>query len=514
MPLDSNWLQQTTGITEGSPYQSALVAVGDGEHHSPGIAVFHVENGVVRFEFYVDHRMDRTDYLALLKAAAASMQGARSLEIEVPSENFRYNAVLTTLPTGLPHSGGPLRGLLADPTGVATSSFGGADRRVNSVVVELLDLPSSWGDWELTYQHATTRSKLEFTEDETHILVPVRSLGLRALSGCTIQDDGWTVEVQEIPSERRDDPRVTHWCSITRSDGQMTGSAAWEFFNEELLPFLCFVFGHNVQASSMTGVGWTKLRAVRPENIRTYGNNWFLSTGARRVDLQALFQVFHSQPAETKKHWCKVIDKYAESEEIIATLGNPETAETVSFSGLDGLVRSIISGYPEKDQWLDNRLQLKSNWRKDDGGRAGIVDAIEMVLKRELGTKNPKLAESLSRLAKLRNSTSHTDLRSDPDWSDAYHRWNASQALIEILLLSKLGLKEIPNRTEYPRLQIMGVDVYKNVRNEAILPRRCQSCGEWTGTLNHEECEQILCAPCWEQHNRTGCTEAVFPPTQ
>ena len=514
MPLDSNWLQHTTGITEGRPYQSALVAVGDGECNTPGIAVFHVKNGVVRFEFYVDRHMDPTDYLPLLEAAAASMQGTRGLEIEVPSENFRHNAVLTTLPTGLPYSGGPLKGILTEPTGVAASSFGEADRRVSSVVVELLDLPSDWGDWEMTYLHATAKSRLEFTEGETHILVPAHTVSLRALSGCTIQAGGWMVEVQEIPSEIRDDPRVTHWCSITRSGGEMTGSAALEFFSKELFPFLCFVFGRNVQASSMTGVGWAKLRVVRPENIQTYGANWFLSTAVRRVDLQALFQVFHSQTAETKTHWRKIIDKYAESEEIIATLGNPETAETVSFAGLDGLVRSIIGGYPDKDQWLDNRLQLKGNLQKDDGGRAGIVDAIEMVLRRELGTKNPKLAESLSRLAKLRNSTSHTDLLSGPDWSDAYHRWNASQALIEILLLSKLGLQEIPNRTEYPRLGIMGLDVYKNVRGEAILPHRCQSCGDWTGTLNHDECEQILCGPCWEQHNRTGCTEAMFQPTQ
>ena len=93
--------------------------------------------------------------------------------------------------------------------------------------------------------------------------------------------------------------------------------------------------------------------------------------------------------------------------------------------------------------------------------------------------------------------------------SNAYHRWNASQALIEILLLSKMGLKEIPNRTEYPRFAIMGLDMYKYVRGETILPHRCQSCGEWTGTLTHEECKQNLCSPCLERHNQSGCGPAL-----
>ena len=307
MPLDSNWLHQTMGITEGRPYLSMLVAVGDGQCQTSGIVTFHTENGAVRFEFYVDRHEDRTDYLALIKAVAKSMQGSDGLEIGVPTEKFRHAAVVTTLPTGIPHSGGPLKGILAEPTGIPASSFGEADQRMDGVVVELLDLPSDWGDWELTYQQATAKSRLEFTADETHILVPAHTVSVRALSGCTINACGWTVEVQEIPSERRDDPRVTHWCRISRSDGSMTGTEAWKFFDEEFSPFLCFMFGRRVQTSHMAGVGWAKLRVVRPENVQTYGKNWLLATRPDRVDLQALFQVFHSQTAEAKKHWRKVM---------------------------------------------------------------------------------------------------------------------------------------------------------------------------------------------------------------
>ena len=138
------------------------------------------------------------------------------------------------------------------------------------------------------------------------------------------------------------------------------------------------------------------------------------------------------------------------------------------------------------------------------------------MLRQELATSNPKLTEPLKQLAELRNSTVHTDLQSEPDPTNAYHRWNASQALIEILLLAKMGLKveKIPNRTEYGTFTIMGRDMYRDVRREAILPRECQRCGEWTGTVIHRACKQNLCSPCYEHHDKSGCTDATYPPVQ
>ena len=287
-----------------------------------------------------------------------------------------------------------------------------------------------------------------------------------------------------------------------------------KFFNKELWPFLCFVFAHEVQVTHMTGAGWTKLGGVRPEAIQTRARNWFsiASIKLQSDTLQALFQEFHNQTPETKKHWRKVIDKYVKSEEIIATFGDSEIAGAVSFAGLDGLTRSIINGYDDKNQWLNSKLELKLP--KKGGGKTGIVDAIEMVLRRELATSNPELTKPLKQLANLRNSTVHTDLQSDPDRPNAYHRWNASQALIEILLLAKMGLKEIPNRTEYGAFDIMGRDMYRDVREEAILPHQCQSCGEWTGTVTHRECKQTLCSLCCEHHKKAGCTDATYPPMQ
>lgn len=509
---DSNWLQRTIGITEGHPYQSALVLAGDEQRRTPGTAIFHVGDGMVRFEFYANRNNPADDSYDLQQAVAENTQGEPSLDIVVPSAELRHPVLLTTL---LIYEGEPIGGMLAESATVPATAFGAANQPMDHVVVELLDLPSDyWGDQKLTYQHAISKYPLELSEDEKHVLIPSRTLGWRRLSGCTINAGGWTVEIREIPVERRKNERVTHQCAITKSDGEMTGTRVLKFFKEELWPFLCFVFAHEVQVIHMTGAGWTKLGAVHPEAMQTRRRNWFPITRHQSGVLQALFQRFHNQNPETKKHWRKVIEKYVKSEEIIATLGDSEIAEAVSFAGLEGLTRSIINGYENKNQWLNSKLELKSRLPKKDGGKTGIVDAIEMVLRRELATSNPELTEPLKQLTKLRNSTVHTDLQSDPDWSNARHRWNASQALIEMLLLAKMGLKGIPNRTEHGILTIMGRDLYRDVRGEVILPRRCQSCGEWTETVAHRACKQILCSPCCEHHDKSGCTDATYPPMQ
>ena len=474
MPHDSSWLHQTMGIIEGHPYQSALVPAGDEQRQTPGIAIFRVGNGTVHFEFYADQPVGHRGYFR--RALAKAAQGTQRLDIAVPSAELKHAVFPITPSTDTT----PIEGMLAESARVRATAFGAANQPMDRVVAEFLDLPSDWGDWKLTYQYRTSKDPLEFSEDENHILIPTHTLGWRSLSGCTINAGGWMVEIQEIPAERRENERVTHWCAITRSDGEMTGTCVLKFFNEELWPFLRFMFARQVQATHLTGTGWTKLWAVRPKAMRTRARNWLsiASINLQSGTLQALFQEFHNQTSETKKHWRKVIDKYATGEEIFATSGDSENAGAVSFAGLEGLTRSIINGYDDRNQWLNCNLELQPKSPKEGGGKAGIVDAIEMVLRRELGTSNRELTKSLKQLANLRNSTVHTDLQSDPDRTNAYHRWNASQALIEMLLLAKMGLKKIPNRTDPGTLTIMGRDMYRDVRGETILPRQYQSCGE------------------------------------
>ena len=198
-------------------------------------------------------------------------------------------------------------------------------------------------------------------------------------------------------------------------------------------------------------------RAFNPHE--TLRQNWFLV--AHDVDeLPLLFKSFYKLPSEIKKHWQKVIYQYAASEEIMGTLGEHAIAASVSFASLEGLIRSIISTYQDKDQWLKKDLSLKRG--------KGILQAIEMVAKQEFGIHSDTFKKASDEIRKVRNSTMHLDLKVPEDSESAYHRWNSSQALIEILLLSKMGLETIPNRTAHGKFTVMGMDMYEEVRKEEL----------------------------------------------
>ena len=97
-----------------------------------------------------------------------------------------------------------------------------------------------------------------------------------------------------------------------------------------------------------------------------------------------------------------------------------------------------------------------------------IQDAIELVIERELG-KVHQQDILIKAMKDVRNSTAHTDLNSDePEPQETYYRWQACQFLVEAILLSQLGLKEIPNRTVPMNVQILGEDVSSDARSCAV----------------------------------------------
>ena len=178
------------------------------------------------------------------------------------------------------------------------------------------------------------------------------------------------------------------------------------------------------------------------------------------MNIESQFQNFYKLSSNIKKQWQKVINYYVISEEILETLGESTTAASVSFSALEGLTRSIISTYQDRDQWLRENLRLKSGKR--------ILDAIEMVAQRELGEHSKVFRSASQKIREVRNATMHLDLVSDEDPMNALFRWNASQALIEILLLTKMGMTEIPNRTALGTFRVMGEDMFANQRKEEL----------------------------------------------
>ena len=256
MPHDSELLSRTIGISEGRPYQSSLVPHDNDQHRTLGTTIFQVENGTVNFEFFPDQEKQFSDYRSFMQAIGEAMQGTHPLDIVVPSAGLRSAVLVTGLPNA-PHGGRTVNGVLAESATAPASSFGLADQQINRVSVELLDFPTGWGDSKLTYLDAISKHPLQFSENYEHVTIPTASLGTtRMLSGCTINTGDWTVQIQEIPPERRRSHRATHWCTINRNYGSMTGTLAWGFFEEELWPFLCFMSAHKVQVTHMSGAGW------------------------------------------------------------------------------------------------------------------------------------------------------------------------------------------------------------------------------------------------------------------
>ena len=186
-----------------------------------------------------------------------------------------------------------------------------------------------------------------------------------------------------------------------------------------------------------------------------------MRTWYARTDLSLLFRNFYGLAPDVKKHWVKVIHQYANSEEIMGTLQDSALAASVSFAALEGLTRSIISISPCKVEWLKGDLSLK-------GGKS-IKDAVEMIAKWEFGQHSQIFRKASEQIYAIRNATFHTDLTADEDPRNEYYRWNASQALVEILLLSQMGLKEIPNRTSLGKFNVMGKDMYEDIRKEELV---------------------------------------------
>ena len=271
--------------------------------------------------------------------------------------------------------------------------------------------------------------------------------------------------MREIPDHHRTDSIITHTCYLTREYGPLCGAAAQDFVDANLIPFFRFVFGHRVRFPTMIGyqegmAAWVRSLPLAETSVRTLQSNWFWRSRHARIDLSPLFEQFYHLAPEIKEHWGKVIDQYASSEEILGTLGDSALAASVSFAALEGLTCSMLSEYACGKQWLKDDLSLKRG--------KNIKDAIEFVAEQELGRHSGTFRRAADQISRIRNATFHTDLSEDEDPANAYYRWNASQAFVEILLLYRMGLESIPNRTAPHTFNVMGRDMFEDVREEQL----------------------------------------------
>ena len=448
-----SWTDRVLAISEDRPYHSELTVTGEQDLSMKGESIFHLENGGLKFWFYIN---DEEPFTASFEAFAASRHKQSPLTLKISSRDFTYPARITTVPSGCPNGDRTkIEGFIDSTT------FGSPTDTLNRVDIWLRGLPTGWyGPRKWTHYEGVTRDSINYKNDGQTILPAEGSPSVTALGGFTLKADGWTTSLREVHQSERMPSEVSHLCGITRDDNTLTGDSAKRFIEDHLDPFLCFVFARKIQYEQIAGTGWAMMplrRSIIPHG--TMARNWFLSVRGA-IELTPLFEGFFRLPPEVKEHWRKVIYQYAASEEIMATLGEAAIAASVSFASLEGLTRSIISIHADRDQWLNKDLSLKRGKH--------IIEAIEWIAKRAFGTHSDTFKRASDNIRKIRNSTMHLDLTVLVGAENAYHRWNASQALIEVLLLSMMGLEQIPNRTLHGKFEIMGKDMYEGVRKEEL----------------------------------------------
>ena len=443
-------LHRLLSITEGTPFPATITASSDEcEASARGTVVFTLRDGRLRFVFYVEPAPDRHPHYEVLAL------GGGSLTLEVPSQYFRRQAVITSIPNG--GGGDPYQRLLGD---IEPDHLGDPRAGVSSAVLYLLNLPE--GHWGVGNAYQTSEV------NRGGKVVSSRTVALDSQMLC---GDGWTINLHEIPGEHRDPDVATHACSIWREDGStFTGEELEEMLDGDLQPFLSLMFGQHVQFTMLEGrssspdvpsTPWGRLFPYSPERRALPVGNWFTIPTYPR-DVPSLFNAFCGLTGDVKRHFRRVIRKYVTSE-TIAHMGRAEMLEEaagISFAGLDGLTRSIISTYSCRNEWLQKDLRLRR-------GR-GIGAAIEMAIERELGGLVDQDA-LVTALAGVRNATLHTDLGPrDSDVTETLFRWEQCQFLIEALILARLGLTKIPNRTSRGKFQVMGRDMFSSVRQYEI----------------------------------------------
>ena len=454
---ENQWLTNITGIQEGRPYHGKLTSGEElpngaspeeiATHAMNGIAMFKMKDGWLHFDFTGDENTHHLAQSVIAKSPAPA--------ISIPVMGFTSNFIWSSLPSDDVGMGGVVSG----------KDFGDENVHLDGVYIEVNDLPKQWRAKNEYWFYEGSAEFGDLHIESGHTNIQNSRPGRRRMKAVKMGADGWQVDLWEVPPSTHNQGKTPYQCSLKKTTGLMTGAGALRFIEDNLFPFLMFVFGQRIRFRTIVGYkDGVEQWAVpgRGHNLpaKTYQRNWFTLQRANPIDLQPLFRTFCAADPDIKNHWRKVITQYADSEEIIGTLGRPTIAASLSFAGIEGLTRSIISMLPSKAEWLDGNLSLKRG--------KGIIAAIETAAQEYFGKNSTIFKQASLEINAIRNATFHTGLTITESQADAHYRWQASQCLIEGLLLVQLGLNSIPNRTVHHTFNILGHDMFAGVRSEEL----------------------------------------------
>ena len=273
MQKANSWLEELLSISEGTPYHSTLIvpkelrtqastsesgearilmqrgsmSVGSTNLENPagqnllparhdleisGITIFQLERGFLFFNFFIDNSNSYTEELEALAGSMKSEATESEVILQISDLNFNYSIKINS------HleNQSLLKGY------IITTLFGESDEHLDGVTVLFQGLPEGWygnGNW--SYCQGVIHDK------DGSIVIPNCKLGWRKLSAFDFKVDGWSVSLQEIPQERRNDPSIGHFCNITNNNKTLlTGEIVRKFIEDNLLPFFSLLFGQNI----------------------------------------------------------------------------------------------------------------------------------------------------------------------------------------------------------------------------------------------------------------------------
>ena len=132
----------------------------------------------------------------------------------------------------------------------------------------------------------------------------------------------------------------------------------------------------------------------------------------------------------------------------------------MSYAALDSLARIIAATYPDHRNWLKKNLEVKRGKH--------LNHIIDLVAERELNEVEG-FKRAARAVAKTRNNMFHADpTKESPDWRESWHQWINTQTMVEILLLKRLGMQEIPVRASVPTIRMNGIDLLAEERQSSI----------------------------------------------
>ena len=189
----SQWLDRVLSISEDTPYRSNLTTPGRQELSIEGDTVFHLENGRLAFQLFLD---SEEPYTAGYEALAASQSTNPPLILRIPSRDFAYPARILSTPTHVAtNERTKVRGF------IDSTSFGSATEALDSVNIWLRGVPEGWygnGNW--THYQGVSSEPIRYEESGEVILPSRQTMGVTRLSGFTLgTTDGWGIELREIP---------------------------------------------------------------------------------------------------------------------------------------------------------------------------------------------------------------------------------------------------------------------------------------------------------------------------